>query len=705
MKFRVFSVVGMLGALGVAQTMAQQIPPIESGERIVNARLVNGQLELRDAATNAPICVPRGQQMIDPPTEADIRSTVTVQPQPSGADVIFTFRNMGSQPKPLTRLSVGIFTLGQVVTYHDDYAKLSRPTQVDYETYVGKAYDYPNYLYSPAWVINNDQYAVGVSIQYPMMEYKHDVKVGLSSPWWQPLVNGEGGRGWQVNFMLSNTGPNPWQQVQYQAMLQPDESRTYVVSVRVNKTPSDWIRTLLPYRNFFRATYGGVKYERRTNPVKGIGLSDESMLSADNPRGYNSYWRPDRIGWSRFINSMDQMTQGYDAIMLWLPGGVYYNNRQLNFPCQFSTPWMTSPEMMTIFDNNVGMPGFVRRTGKSLGYWWGQSSRVAADWDPDEMLDLDPDNPERRRLALLELDLGVRAGGDMIGLDTFSHTYCPVWKLYPWLVEMRLRHPHVLFVTEPIVCDVLHTISPTFVSGWNDFEAHPSPDDFYLIRNPNYLADFLLPGHEIWGAFRYNGLRRYFNQEPTAEMVLTDMARYASYGYRPCFNTAPDVPRNSIVAAPTWETTVPADLRLSASPEPFGPVASGSSHVGLGTSSKPQRGDSRATADGDNGSGVMGWRPEKPSSAARRTTVVRSSRPGSSLAAGSPAPTVGAPTLPSAVGTGAARSGAPTRAGVSSVQTASDALRRWREQMAGAIRSQRTQAAPKPAEVANVPTE
>ena len=71
-----------------------------------------------------------------------------------------------------------------------------------------------------------------------------------------PPAAGEGGRGWAVRFQFATPKQNL---IKYEARLRPGESRTYTVAVRVAKSRDQWMRTLLPYRTYFRAQYGGVQ--------------------------------------------------------------------------------------------------------------------------------------------------------------------------------------------------------------------------------------------------------------------------------------------------------------------------------------------------------------------------------------------------------------------------------------------------------------
>ncbi len=595
-------------AIAPVRAWSQQIPPPESGTSTVHVKLVNGdQIEIRDATTNAPIALARGQKLVEFLDPA-VRLTIQLQSQPTGADVILNFRNTSGTPKGLGMINMGILTLGPTVTYQD-MRQTCEPVTADISTYVGQNWPYPADMYCPAWVVSNGSYHVGVSLQYPVLVYKHDAMIGLSNPKGNSAL-GEGGPGWAVNFLLSPIGNEGWQKVQYGAEIQPGEQRTYVMSVRVQPKSGQWIRTLTPYRNYFRSLYGGVRYERNPRPVVAMGFSDTSHLSADNPYGFSPQERPDRRGFTHYASVIKNDLPGWSSVMVWLPGGVYQTHQTLNFPFQFTSTWLQWPiASSTAFDETTGLAS-IRKTGKDFGLWWGNSTSVALSWDPESYEDFDPDNAEHVKRALLELDTAARSGATTIGLDTFNHVHTPIWKSYGWLEAMRLRYPQMRFVTEPSMCDVMHTLAPTFISAWSNVPGPATEEDLYLVKHPNYIADFLLPGHEMWAAFRYNELTQYFGKVPDAARVTADIKRFSDYGYVAVIQHTVDV-KTSVVAAKSWNTTVPADLRVSDAPLPFGPAAAGSTHVALGTGARADRG----------GGPVAGWRPAKPSVPAAAPSV------------------------------------------------------------------------------------
>jgi len=209
----------------------------------------------------------------------------------------------------------------------------------------------------------------------------------------------------------------------------------------------------------------------------------------------------------------------------------------------------------------------------------------------------------------------VQAGVTWVGLDTFSPGRVQVADLYDWLIDLRTRYPGVRFIVEPNACDLLHSVAGSFISGWKD-DKHPGTiDGLYRVNAPHTLADFILPGHETFLAFRYNGYRQYFNINPTPQIIEEDMRRFAQLGYTPAiFEDKNDIA--PVTVARTWETSVPHDLRLSPAVHPL----RGRSAVALGGAFRPTERDSSAFT----GRGGGGHDSGSSSSFAGVGTVMRS---------------------------------------------------------------------------------
>jgi len=594
-----------------AYATSVSLPPLETDARLVNAKYENGQIEIRDSADNSPIVMPRGIPITGPFTTGRITPTVEFQSQPTGCDIRYTFTNTTSAPMPLKAVGVGIITIGQNISWLSQ-SRIPTPVQANADAFIGQAFMYPADFYSPSMVLQGDKYTVSLSMQYPILSYQHDVRVGVASPG-NIYLGGEGGRGWYVDFRLSNCGDETsYARLANEAIINPGETRTYVMSLRVSRTDrltaeerkNDYLRTLKPYRDFFQATYGAVKYERNPNPVLGLAIADVGLITSNNPSGFCSAYRADLNGYGKLVRDLNNKYSNWPRMMIWAPTGVYDRARQYNWPSIIASRFRTTNEFLTAFDPTLGFRA-VSGGGRQLGLWWGNTALVAENWEPDTMELFDPDNAHHVELQLKELDAAVQSGATELGLDTFSCAYTPIWKLAPWLNYMQKRHPGVRFITEPDACDILHNMAPTFTAAWVEDKRPATMDDILGLKSPHYLADFLNPGQESWAGFRYVAHKRFFNYEPTEQDVVNDMQRIADLGFVPCMSWSVN-PVNMVQAADTRYTSLPVDMRPAQNNGGTGGGGGGGGGSGGGDNGGGGGSGSGSGSGGGDGSGGSG---------------------------------------------------------------------------------------------------
>jgi len=531
----------------------------------VEIRRENGRIEMRDAETGQILLDPRALPLHVQGESDAVVPLVQVDSTYGGFDLVYQFYNTSNHPRPLGILSLGIFTLGENIITHD-FRLDGAPVTADFNGPVqyGGATIYPEKIYSPVGVIRNDDYAIGISLHYPVLEYKHDVEWFLWSPTNGSNDQGEGGRGWAFKWKLSNMGTErDGAELQYPAMLQPGEAREYRVSVRVTKDSDDWLRTLLPYRDYFYELYGPVTYERDPNPVAHVVVAGEWNLDEDNYFGLQGpNMRPDIHGWRPWADRLRGLYGTWKRAVLWKPTGVYQNHDEVSNPYLFTSNWMTEGHNM---GDAVEQLSTVPTTNFELGLWWGRAALVTPHWNPspEDLEGMDPENPDHVARGFTELDLAVESGATMVGLDDYMHSRSPIWKLYPWLKMMQQRHPHVRFVAETRQPDFMHRIAPTFLRATNRFFEGETDrrDDVFNVSTPMYLADFLLPGHEIWGHLSGEDLEPWLGHYPSPEEMRREVNRIAAMGYVPVIDLE-FPPDESSVAAESWLETIPEDLLL-----------------------------------------------------------------------------------------------------------------------------------------------
>ncbi len=554
---RIAAASAVLG-LATDRGTAQQVPPPEAGQQIVNVSHTNGGIRMRDRETDAPLIDPRGLKLYDGYGLDVLEPTITVNKQPAGFDVMYTFQNGTNEPKKVGDFQIGIITLGSTVTW-PDVRNSCAPVTFEMASFAGVTYPYPDDLYSPVWVVSNGQHAIGVSVLYPVLEYKHDVRVSLCKMPGQ-YTSGEGGMGWMVNVGCSNL-PG-WGAVPRPCEVPPGEERTYVVCVRVTKKTSEWVRTLLPYREYFRSLYGGVQYSRDADAVYGLAVAFGAAISPTNPSGWTfSNRRPDLHTWAPWVAYITTNLAAFKRVMIWAPSGLYNVNQELNYPFQFTSRWLDHPKVKTAIDPAIGLPR-VKQKGQKLGLWWGRSLEVSTQWNPSETHKFDLHNAADVALALHELDVAIQAGATMIGLDTFQPYDTPLWDQITWLKKMNQRGPGLKFIFEPSACDIMHRLGPIVVDAFQDPGPSPqSPEALYRIKTPNYLADFLLPGHESWALMHWEHWNQYFNHAPSVDRKRQDCVKVAQYGFVPVIQDDHVQASPQFKAVKSWEQSIPEDLQ------------------------------------------------------------------------------------------------------------------------------------------------
>lgn len=486
----------------------------------------NTGVRFTDSSNSRTLISPNGFSLV---SDTAARTTISVTNQPGGFDLVVTYTNVGSTPTPLGQINIGGIRFGQSIQYHD-FSHDCKIRTFDHggQTRSFTQKEYPYDSYSPATVISDGEYTIGMSLNYPLAEYNHRIDMMVQSPVRTSVDNG---RNWMVSFRLWGDIP-------------AGQTRTYTVPVRVAKGTQHWLETLKPYREYFNSLYGSVQYQRDPHPVRGFHIAYLEFLSNTSQRGfYNSNMDPSVHGygpWANYIRT-NSVANGFERVMIWAPTGLYYTHREDNYPTLF----MTGADNIPIMRDSQHLLRSIADTGIKVGYWWGFSQYICpGGWDSGHTM-IDVDNPAHLAQAWREIDRAVSLGATSIGLDAFLLMQpAPALR---YLRMLRERYPNVKFTSEVSLADVYHVYAPTFLFG-------------NQVETPHYLADFLLPGQETWVICGYDAPR----PGETANQALTrEMSRIADMGYVPLVNTnIPVTP--DLLAAEGWNA-LPDSVRPTVS--------------------------------------------------------------------------------------------------------------------------------------------
>ncbi|MEM1184192.1 MAG: hypothetical protein AAGI53_04230 [Planctomycetota bacterium] len=546
--------VSLVDSMGIAPTngpITSLGDVFDAGDKVFRDR------PLVDASLWAPAGVPPLAPTIDAAWLSD------------GVDLTLTYTNTSSVAMHPSSVRIPVLDRTGSKLYRDMKfgGKLSTPGYNSSNNWSGPMLGYPGSLYAPATVVENhtSNLAVGVSVQYPVLEYEQNVYI------YQSDFGGNGG--FLISILPNPDNPNT---TSYDpaANIQPGETRTFTVSLRVRQIDfqtaheGEWMHTLQTYRRWFRGNYGPVQYTRRPEQVNAESLSQASQLSTSNPYGftYQSTRRPDHFGFGPWRAEWDLVAAtGWERMMVWQPTGLYLTNTNNNFPPQFTSEWgsILSAVLPGYNDSIKPLATYAQETGGTLGLWWGRSMQVADTWD-DPVLELfDPSNPTHVAFRANELNGAVDVEATEVGLDAF--TKAGQWQSYWTLVDNRVAYPSIKFITESLHGDFVHTLAPNYAKQTKS--PGSTTGQLYRFSQGVPIMDFLLPGHETWAQMEVRHIKTKLGLPSGANIPPEDTRPFidevADMGFVPVFfgTAATENTPTEFDAAETWLTTVPPALR------------------------------------------------------------------------------------------------------------------------------------------------
>jgi len=463
--------------------------------------------------------------------ETTIPLTMTVDQHFDGADIHVTYNNSTNQARNIGRIFFSGIRLADRIEILDLRHAATWHTKDRANPNLGVFWStWPGDLYSPVAVLRDSQYTMGFSIQYPALEYKHGVRIDTHNV---ARWNGDTGPSWAVTFLINS-------------LIQPGESRTYTFSYRFLPRSESWLKTLVPYRDYFRATYGPVQYTRDPRPVTAVAISEISHATPSNPRAftYTGNNRPDVFGWRPWaVEIANRRSLGYQRTMVWAAAGLYTQNRDHNYPPNSLSPMDDLPMMRTTKGELANAAG----PNMQVGYWLGYSTNWTTGWDTNTPMTRYNLNSETEKANFWrEIDFAASLNSTLIGLDAFVDN--DPYFLVSWLRQIKARHPQMKFIAEVSPPDIIHNLAGSFLFEWD-------------AKGPPVLADFINPGHETWLACMNYGLIERLGRRPTAAEATRELQEWANMGYVPLdFNIA--TVDALMLARRSWETTIPAELRM-----------------------------------------------------------------------------------------------------------------------------------------------
>jgi hypothetical protein len=454
-----------------------------------------------------------------------VRPSIALSQTPHGVRIELTYRNEGNQARVAAGVVLPSLRLGNAIGIRD-----MKEVGANIELSPGSAWQgtYPGSLYCPAIVAGTASGSIGVSVSYPLLEYRHEVRLEL-----RDATNGS----WVPVIAFTNSPTTSYEsRIEYPAVLGPGTVRTYRIDITAAGT-ANWVEALAPYREHLRATYGAVRYRRDGRAVAGVSLAMGELQTAANPKGWvPEAGDPENDGFLNASQHIARQLQRADRIMVWTPSGLAPEGPTF-YPYQFASPLTAMALPATDGARPLSASDRLRMLasgGKEVGLWWGRAGMVERGWNGHATSEpLDPMNPEHRAFAWRELDAAAECGAKTIGLDAFAHSLSPTWNLVKFLELALERHPSLKFVTEGRGCDVLHLFAPTWCDGYRYV---PSPTRSERIPTCRFeVADYLVPGHETWVGMQFDRSRNSLLWGPNESInaQVTEIRAVQALGYVP----------------------------------------------------------------------------------------------------------------------------------------------------------------------------
>jgi hypothetical protein len=405
---------------------------------------------------------------------------------------VVRFRNNGPVRLGLSNLRYGPIALDAESKWWD-FRETGRQTAVN-AAGTARCATYPGVLYSPVGVLETGVTVLGVSVLYPVLEARHDVRISLLT---------EGADSY-IEVGLSNDARPAGPDFRHGSLvnlkeLEPGAEYTLTLAVRRVSPGDQALDAISAYREFFVSRY--VRNRPRPvdrSPIAGVLVCTTDHCSPTNPRGWaDPLVRPDIHGYGELVIRILTKAARFNRVVLWAPSGVNCVNKSLNFPFNILSPLVAPLGSPQPTDIRQAFSRFRLADGKAIGFWWGHSAEPRAADDSD-LVSLESSQPAAYALCRKELKLIAELQGRVVGLDAFTHGVVPVWNLVEHLRRMQTEFPELQFCTEGRACDVLHSLAPTCVDAYRASAETFEISDYKVVVGRFVLADYLQPDHETW---------------------------------------------------------------------------------------------------------------------------------------------------------------------------------------------------------------
>ncbi len=391
--------------------------------------------------------------------------------------------------------------------------------------------------YSPVIALKGSDFAVGTSLNYPILDYIDSTKTlrgyrnVLMNKLYPKMRVYRDKDGWIFKYIFSKQGA-------LKARIESGKSYSFTIPVRFS-SPKYWLLTLYPYKEYFQKLYP--KDKKLTKDLRPILLSIFSFygdnVTDKNPRGWSwALENIDKRGYSYLplkdvISGLSAVMKkrGYSRILFSAFSGVYDtredNSLYNELPFQFLTnlPKNMQQELNTSLD-------ILKSNSQEFGFWWGTSSMIPVNkdgdvisknrWQPDNNTPFIYEDESHKDYAYRELNMANTLGVDSLSLDAYVRM--EESGRVRWLDEMKEASPNIEFALEQQV-DFMHTKAAIILQPELALFEKSNPKKA-LLTKPPIFSNYINPDVEIqvWV--------REFDDKKVAREYIKSLIRW---GYTP----------------------------------------------------------------------------------------------------------------------------------------------------------------------------
>ncbi|MCH9813433.1 MAG: hypothetical protein K0U47_05755 [Epsilonproteobacteria bacterium] len=475
-----------------------------------------------------------------------------------GFDIVYTVQNTSKKPQFLPDFQIpGIYLKSsdtlevlnantKLYMQHYEVPKLNSFIAVSalekrnnfgqkeiYETYYAADTLSP---YAPVIVAKDQNFAVGSSLNYPLLSYKNassrrgkrDVKMDKLYPKMRIYKDD---KYWRFHYSFAKEG-------KLKSQISAGNKFLFTVPVRFSSS-QNWIFTLASYKYYLHQYYTSRRVSKKdVQPILGVNFAFYGdSITGKSPRGWawalenidqqgNSFIPLKEV--SLGLSTMMQQ-KGYKRILFYTFSGVYNTLKNPLLDQELPFQILTNLEKNMQKEIASSLAIFSDRKQK-YGFWWGIAGMMPVDkrgevinnmqWLPYGEVPFNFYNSKHKQYAYRQLKKAKKYNVSTLTLDAYVRM--EEKQRIRWLAEMQAYLPEIDFILEQQV-DFMHIYAGIILQPENLLYDRDELE-FQMLTQPPLLAHYLNPNQEV---------QVWLQQKAAGKDELKYIHNLVQWGYTP----------------------------------------------------------------------------------------------------------------------------------------------------------------------------